>query len=991
MSALYQKILPTVPDMITLDIDSTGFIDSAEASVYNSLENLSSKDYEDYQKMMEESIKKTGWNLENFEAAVDKGGNPFQICDNSKENCYQKLLKKEILIKTDYEDALEYREMCIDWIRQNPSLHLENVTKLINISSDFGREQVNKLKKILQTDHYDVLDVLQDLLEESFEANDIEIFLTSLANGADILLKDSISNESVFDGIISRIDRYEYFKVSYYFIFRHKQYSKSEVISTMNIIYHNKDPDMFVELSNYMFLAAVSNTLPLEIAKFIEIARNFGQFKAFHKSLDESVFLSYSYNFYDKLFANYKLKNEAKYKIIEMTFETHKSNIEALLDHRDYLKKISLDIDERLELVFIMENNIIWKETATFKKRFRKFFEKHQHEIKSDTNVKYDFIDLITSAIYYDNIEAMRVILDKAFECCAHTKKQLRDSYFRNQNLIGINELICVKFLYDEVMKNDFTLLSYAINKDSKDAISELLKRGAHLMIKDSYYRSNVIYFEKHPKLLENHLDNCLLWYDEYLDQEEKFKDFYYEKNPQLLDERKNLVFKKKLFSERILLNFKNFIPPDEFHHKNEKIFDVILDLAQSNNLNYLLKHPLITSLIILKWNSLSKISSVIVVMMLIFFILRELFQFYLMKWSYFTHVIDWLQIILILLIILTLPLYNFHKETIKGFTSLAILFSAMELSVVIRSASLSFLSVYVIIFEQVIKTYLKISILFGIYIASFSFCFMILFGHEINKEQKIGDNLKNGSVNESAINYNKITTSTDTVASSSSSSSNDENEDNDLEGLEFGNYVPTAIKTLVMFVGEYEGGTIMFHSKYYWGYLIFFIFVCSMALVAVNLLHGLAVSDVQAIIHKAELNNLIFKASMLPKYEKALNQLSKTRFLHRTDFYVDYFVNSRILVNDDRTVTFAEFDNGNKYSRENFQYRFGLKELHISKGTVQQIKQILQGKIAEREPKPLDPIRTEIDEIKRLLNQVLHNTDIHRRPSENVMVYTPN
>ena len=123
----------------------------------------------------------------------------------------------------------------------------------------------------------------------------------------------------------------------------------------------------------------------------------------------------------------------------------------------------------------------------------------------------------------------------------------------------------------------------------------------------------------------------------------------------------------------------------------------------------------------------------------------------------------------------------------------------------------------YINMFTTVLKTYFFILLSYVPFLIAFSFVFSLIFNVES------GDN-GNGTVN-----------STNTTTSS---------EDEEFD--HFGTIFSSLVRTTVMLTGEFNYPDIP--MKHWLGRLIFVIFLFLMVIVIMNLLNGLAVSDIQKI-----------------------------------------------------------------------------------------------------------------------------------------------
>jgi ankyrin repeat protein len=81
-------------------------------------------------------------------------------------------------------------------------------------------------------------------------------------------------------------------------------------------------------------------------------------------------------------------------------------------------------------------------------------------------------------------------------------------------------------------------------------------------------------------------------------------------------------------------------------------------------------------------------------------------------------------------------------------------------------------------------------------------------------------------------------------------------------------------LKTIVMFTGEFEASDVSFDTLPYTSHVIFLLFVVLVAIVLLNLLNGLAVSDTAEIKKDAETLSLVARAKLISRIEGVVNAL---------------------------------------------------------------------------------------------------------------------
>jgi hypothetical protein len=89
-----------------------------------------------------------------------------------------------------------------------------------------------------------------------------------------------------------------------------------------------------------------------------------------------------------------------------------------------------------------------------------------------------------------------------------------------------------------------------------------------------------------------------------------------------------------------------------------------------------------------------------------------------------------------------------------------------------------------------------------------------------------------------------------------------------------FANPFLSVQKTITMFAGEFDASSLTFETLPYTSHVIFLLFVFLMAIILLNLLNGLAVSDTHAIRRKAETLSLVARVRLILKIEASVRAL---------------------------------------------------------------------------------------------------------------------
>ena len=151
----------------------------------------------------------------------------------------------------------------------------------------------------------------------------------------------------------------------------------------------------------------------------------------------------------------------------------------------------------------------------------------------------------------------------------------------------------------------------------------------------------------------------------------------------------------------------------------------------------------------------------------------------------------------------------------------------------------------YVMMYRTVARSFIKLACVYGLFVISFSIGFYILFHEDIGEDRKLGVN--------SLSSYVFFNTPYEAFA-----------------------------KTIAMFVGEVDFNNIPIGISYSrrdgnisvtLAYLFFLTFIFMCVMVLMNLLNGLAVSDIAEIVARAEIEHQISMIKILKEYEdRAIN-----------------------------------------------------------------------------------------------------------------------
>uniref|UniRef100_A0A0C9RIG0 Pain_0 protein n=1 Tax=Fopius arisanus TaxID=64838 RepID=A0A0C9RIG0_9HYME len=390
--------------------------------------------------------------------------------------------------------------------------------------------------------------------------------------------------------------------------------------------------------------------------------------------------------------------------------------------------------------------------------------------------------------------------------------------------------------------------LHYAARAEDAEAVDLLLKAGSYLGHTNAFGVPPIAHIS--PKILEDHLDSCLKSRSDKTDDYEIEFD-YKCLMPHTVDsppeETRQTLLPKHSRAQR------------KATHSPE--MEILLYLSKSSTLKHLLKHPVISSFLHLKWHKIRHILYVNFAFYVFFYIfincyilllnynpanleatientngskssvrtiltsrgqqdglwsltavflvgltIREVLQFLSSPRHYIMSSENCLEMILIVLAAAVL------SGAGRQVGALVILLSAWELVILIGQHPK--MSTGIEMFKTVTWNFIKFLFLYAFLILAFALAFVTLF-------KDIGD-------------------------------------DN------FSDPGHALFKTIIMLTGEFDASDIPFVSRPGLSHAIFILFVFLIAIVLFNLLNGLAVSDTADILGKAELVGLISRTQLV-------------------------------------------------------------------------------------------------------------------------------
>uniref|UniRef100_A0A182MTJ4 Ion transport domain-containing protein n=1 Tax=Anopheles culicifacies TaxID=139723 RepID=A0A182MTJ4_9DIPT len=394
----------------------------------------------------------------------------------------------------------------------------------------------------------------------------------------------------------------------------------------------------------------------------------------------------------------------------------------------------------------------------------------------------------------------------------------------------------------DKVDTKKCTALHYAVKFKIEHAQELLLAKGAYIGGSDLFGDSTISDMDSF--MLERHLDSCVT------SNKRKTSDEDYE----------------------VKISLTNFIPPaykPNYTKTDEPLpyedeMQPIVQMAKSSNMKRLLRHPVISTILLQKWLKLVRFFYFNLVMCTIFscsftvyvvfcygrddvpfkvfahivsivgwiyLVFRELIQFLLNRRFYIRSLDNYLEVSLILTSGAVL-LWDFDDQTRRVVSSCVILLCAVEFTLLVGTLPFLSISTHMVMLKTVSRNFLKCLVLYSIILLAFALSFYTLF-RPTGSAQDDGD---------------------------------------DDQFNQFGEVPLALVKIVVMFTGEFEAANIKFQQSSL-SYVIFTLFLFFVSIVLFNLINGLAVSDTAAIKAESEIISIMQKVFLINKYENALKQ----------------------------------------------------------------------------------------------------------------------
>ncbi|XP_053657839.1 transient receptor potential cation channel protein painless [Anopheles marshallii] len=409
----------------------------------------------------------------------------------------------------------------------------------------------------------------------------------------------------------------------------------------------------------------------------------------------------------------------------------------------------------------------------------------------------------------------------------------------------------------DKIDVKRYTAMHYAVKYKIDHAQELLLAKGAYIGGEDLFGDSPIS--EMDSFLLEKHLDSCVT------DNDRKPGDEDYE----------------------VRINFSNFIPP-AYKPNYEKPammpfsglpyedeMQPIVRMAQSSGTKRLLRHPVVSSILLLKWLKLICFFYINLLICTTFFvaftmyvvfcygrddapfkqflyflsiagwiylIARELIQFLLNMRVYVRSIENGMEVVLIIASGAVL-MREFGDETRRVASACVILLSALEFTLLVGTLPVLSISTHMVMLKTVSKNFLKCLVLYSIILLAFAFSFYTLF---------------------------RVSGSAKPVDANTDGTTAGQGDGDDDQFNQFGEVPLALMKTAVMLTGEFEAANIKFQQSSL-SYIIFALFLFFVSIVLFNLMNGLAVSDTTTIKAESEIIGITQKVFLINKYENAL------------------------------------------------------------------------------------------------------------------------
>ncbi|XP_066141108.1 transient receptor potential cation channel protein painless-like [Euwallacea fornicatus] len=420
----------------------------------------------------------------------------------------------------------------------------------------------------------------------------------------------------------------------------------------------------------------------------------------------------------------------------------------------------------------------------------------------------------------------------------------------------------------NEIGNNGNSALHYVIRYGDSETAERLLNLGASLGAKNDFDVMPIQDIK--PELLEKHLDSCVYFDTKSMKNEKEDFEVKFKYRSLIPPYAKNSETCKDVEAAGIALEFEKELVAET---------EVISFMSNTSEFKHLLKHPVIVSFLFMKWLQiqwlfwtnlsfyitfvlslviyifsdyayfttqekssfqifLSSLSYVCLLLTLLILIIREFFQICVASTKYFKNFENYIEIVLI--VITSMIVFNKSPDfdSRKQLSSISILLAAFEL--VLMLGQHPYYSTNVVMLKTVSFNFFKFLIWYSLLIIAFAMSFYLLF--------------KTNAVEDTRIEAKNVT----------ADKSGDEDKSFDDPGR-------SVFKTIIMLTGEFDASSINFDTFPVTSKIIFALFIFMIAIILLNLLNGLAVSDTQMIKNDAELVGHVARAQHIRYVESML------------------------------------------------------------------------------------------------------------------------
>lgn len=239
----------------------------------------------------------------------------------------------------------------------------------------------------------------------------------------------------------------------------------------------------------------------------------------------------------------------------------------------------------------------------------------------------------------------------------------------------------------------------------------------------------------------------------------------------------------------------------------------------------------------VLEESIFSELGKYVIVALATFHLMKEVFQFYMIRLSYFTfeNLMEWSCYITALLLVIDFSECSFQtglREPWQWQIGAIAIFLAW-INLVLFISKFPYLGLYVVMFFDVLTTFCKVCVVFFFFIIAFAFGF-----HTVLYYQE-----------------------------------------------PFNSAAKSIVRTMVMMLGEFQFDDIFDQDSLRYpapSYILFVIFLVLICLITMNLLVGLAVDDIKSVQAQANLKRLAMQVELVLNVESILPKMLQERFVIR-------------------------------------------------------------------------------------------------------------